>query len=140
MKKVTDRKLVEIGKKRVPLRKLIHNKEIREAAQALEDFRLNFNEQEILLGAKLIVKYEAGGDAMLYALRPETDNEYSKRLEAYRIAEEQKAERAQKRKLQEAERQRKLESERKNDALASIERLIKSNGLTPKDLAKMGII
>lgn len=140
MKKALERKMVEIGKKRVPLRKLIHGKEIREASKAIEDFRLNFNEEEFMLGAKLVLKWETGGDAYLYALRLETDNEYSKRLEAHRIAEEQKAERARKRKLAEAERLKRLERDRKNNAVSTIENLIKANGLTPEDLAKLGIV
>lgn len=137
MKKVTDRKLVEIGKKRVPLRKLIHGKEIREAARALEDFRLNFNEEEILLGAKLILKYEPGGDAMLYAMRPETDKEYNDRLEKARKALEAKKERERIRKLQAEERARKAEENRKVNAAKTIKELIESNGLSSRDLEKI---
>lgn len=137
MKKVTDRKLVEIGKKRVPLRKLIHGKEIRDAAKALEDFRLNFNEQEILLGAKLILKYEPGGDAILYALRPETDKEYNDRLEKARKALEAKMERERIRKLQAEERARKAEENRKANVSKTIKDLIQSNGLDASDLVKI---
>ena len=49
-KTTLQRQSVELGKKRVPLKKLLHGKEIRAAAKALEDFRLIFNEQEILCG------------------------------------------------------------------------------------------
>lgn len=139
-KKTLQRKQVEIGKKRIPLRKLLHGKEIRAGAKALEDFRLQLNEQEMLFGAKLTIKMEPYGEAVLIASRLETDNEYEKRLEAHRIAEEQKAERARKRKLVEAERQKRLEQERKGSAVESIRRMIIANGLTPEDLAKMGIV
>lgn len=139
-KKTLQRKQVEIGKKRIPLRKLLHGKEIRTAAKALEDFRIQLNEQEMLFGAKLTIKWENYGECHLIATRPETDNEYNKRLEAHRIAEEQKAERARKRKLVEAERQKRLEQERKGSAVESIKRMIIANGLTPEDLAKMGIV
>jgi RPA family protein len=137
MKNKLDRKMVEIGKKRIPLRSLIHNKPIREAAKALEDARLHFNEQEIMLGAKLIVKWETGGDAYLYALRLETDNEYNRRLEEARKAEEAKAERARIRKLQEAERAKKAQIMRKQNAFETIIRTAQENGLSAKELAEL---
>jgi hypothetical protein len=53
-KKTDQRKTIQVGSKRIPLNKLLHGKEIREAAKALEDFRLKLNEEEFLYGAKLI--------------------------------------------------------------------------------------
>ncbi len=134
MTKKFERKTVEIGTKRIPLRKLIHGKEIREAAKALEDFRLVFNEQELLYGAKLTVKMDTYGEAVLVAKRFETDNEMNKRLEAARIAAEQKAERDRKRKIMEAERAKKREAERKQNVVTHIKEMAKSNNLTIDEL------
>ena len=129
-----DRKLVEIGSKRIPLRKLLDGKEIRAAAKALEDFRLTFNEEEILYGAKLTVKVATYGEATLYAHRPETDKEYADRLERLRIAAEKKKEAEKKRKEQEALRAAKLESEKKQKALESIIQIAKVNGLNESEV------
>lgn len=100
--KIRNRKTVELGRKRIPFNKLFDGKEIREAAKALEDFRLHFNEQEILYGAKLTIHmgtyYE--NTASLVAARPETDKEYEERLIEAERAEELRVNRvAEKRKL-----------------------------------------
>lgn len=137
MTKKIDRKQVEIAKKRIPLRKLLHGKEIREAAKALEDFRLNFNEQEIMLGAKLTIKMDSHGEAVLYAHRPETDNEYLARLEKARIAAEQKAEREHKRKLAEAERAKRVEADRKKNVAKSIKEMVKANNISVDELEEL---
>ena len=136
-KKTISRKLVEIGKKRIPLRKLLHGKEIREAAKALEDFRLVLNEQELLFGAKLTVKMDSYGEAVLYAHRLETDKEYNDRLEKARIAAEEKAEREKKRKLQEAERAKKLAAERKQNVAQRIKEMALSNGFSIEEITEM---
>lgn len=129
-----NRKLVELGSKRIPMRKLLHGKEIREAAKALEDFRLTFNEEEILYGAKLTIKVDTYGETTLYAHRPETDKEYADRLEKQRIAAEKKREAEKKRKELEAVRAAKLEAEKKKKALDSIAQLAKSSGLSGDEL------
>lgn len=125
------RKEIQLGKKRIPMKKLLHGKEIREAAKALEDFRLEFNEQEILYGAKLTVWIEPyNGDAYLMAKRPESDNEYKNRLEKARLAAELKQENARKRK--EALRLKAIEEEanKQQKALETIRSMAKANGLT----------
>jgi len=137
MTKKLDRKTVEIGKKRIPLRKLLHGKEIREAAKALEDFRLGLNEQELLYGAKLTVKMDSYGEAVLYAHRLETDKEYADRIEKARIAAEQKAERERKRKLMEVERAERAKEIQKQKALESILSIAKANGLGNEELEKL---
>jgi hypothetical protein len=53
------RKMVEVDRKRVPLRKLFHGKEIRDAAAALEDYRLKLNEAEFLYGAKITLTMDS---------------------------------------------------------------------------------
>jgi hypothetical protein len=133
-KQTNTRQLVELDKKRIPLRKLLNGKEIREAAKALEDFRLIFNEQEILYGAKLYVKMDTYGEALLIARRLETDKEYNDRLERARIAAEKKRELEQKRKEAEAERILRAESEKKQKALDSIAHIAKTTGLSGAEL------
>ena len=94
MSKVNQRKTVEVGSKRIPFRQLVHGKEIREAAKAIEDFRMKLNEAEFLYGAKIYIKWDSYGEAYAVARRPETDKEFADRLEKARIAAEAKAERA----------------------------------------------
>ena len=137
MTKKNDHKKVELARKRIPLRKLLNGKEIREAAKALEDFRLCFNEQEILFGATLTIKMDTYGEAVLYAHRPETDKEYQDRLEKARIAAEAKAERERKRKLAAAERAKQAEANRKVNVAKSIKEMVKANNLTVDELAEL---
>ena len=137
MTKKLTRKSVELAKKRIPLRKLLHGKDIRSAAKALEDFRLVFNEQEMLFGATLTVKMDAYGEAVLYAHRPETDNEYEKRLEAARIAAEQKAERERKRKLMAEEKAKRDNEMRKVRTAEHIKEMAKANGLSVNELVDL---
>jgi len=137
MAKANERKTVEIGKKRIPLRKLIHGKEIREAAKALEDFRLHLNEQELLYGAKIIVRMDTYGEAVMVARRLETDNEYFARLEKARIAAEEKAERDRKRKLMEAEKAKRQAAERKQNVAQRVKEMALSNGVSVEELTEM---
>lgn len=137
MTKTPERKRVEIGSKRIPLKKLLNGKEIRDAAKALEDFRLHFNEHEILYGAKLTIKMDTYGEAVLYAHRPESDNEMAKRIETARILAEEKAERARKRKLMEAEREKKRQAERKENIAQRVKEMALSNGVTIEELTAM---
>lgn len=129
MTKKMERKTVEIDRKRVPLRSLLHGKEIREAARALEDFRMKLNEKEFLYGAKLYVDWRDYGSVDIVARRLETDQEYSDRLERARIAAEQKAERERRRKEQEAVRAAQREARKKADAAAQIRQLAKEAGI-----------
>lgn len=128
------RKDIDLGKKRIPLKKLFHGKEIRVAAKALEDFRLHFNEQEILYGAKLTVCVDPYGEVYLTAKRPESDNEYKDRLEKARAAKELSEERARKRK--EAAHKKAIEdaANKQINALETIRSLAKVNGLTSEQL------
>ena len=88
MKKSSERKLVELGRKRIPLRKLIHSKEIRDAAKALEDCRLLFKEEEFFQRARLTLRWEPGGGCYLLAHREETDKDRkSTRLNSSHMSE-----------------------------------------------------
>ena len=129
MSKKIERKTVEIDRKRIPLRQLLHGKEIREAARALEDFRMKLNEQEFLYGAKLYVDWKDYGSVDIVARRPETDQEYADRLERQRLLEEQKRERERKRKEQEEFRARQREIKRKAQAAELIKKLAEENGI-----------
>jgi hypothetical protein len=137
MTKKNEKKTVEVGRKRVPLRKILHNKEIRVAAKALEDFRLTLIEQEFLLGAKIILQINEYGECIAVAKRPETDNEYAKRLEKARLAEEAKKERERKRKIAEAEKAKLIEVSRKRNAINTVENWIRNHDLTIDDLASV---
>lgn len=129
-----ERKMVEIDRKRIPLKKLLHGKEVRDAAKAIEEYRLHLNEKEFLYGATLKIIMNDYSEAYMVATRLETDAEYNDRLERARIAAEQKAERERKRILAaEAKAQRELET-RKQRALDTMKALAQTNGLTAEDL------
>lgn len=100
----TDRLLVEIGKKRMPLKTLIHGKEIREAMAGLEKFRQQFNEQEFLLGAKVYISYNEL-ECWAVIKRPETDREYVARQSYLQEQQRLKTERARQKQLREYERE-----------------------------------
>ena len=134
-KKTYERKTVELGRKRIPFKKLFNGKEIREAAKNLEDFRLHFNEQEILYGAKLTIQMSSYYDeAVLVAARPETDKEYEERVAKTERAAELKAKREADRK--EAARLKALEDEanKQQKVLDTIRTMAKANGLTAQQL------
>ena len=137
MNKTNQRKTVEVGRKRIPLKKLLHGKEIRVAAKALEDFRLKLIEQEFLLGAKIFVQMDNYGEAVAVAKRPETDNEYSKRMEKARLASEAKKERERKRKIAEVKAEQQRQETRKLNAINNIENLIINNNLSAEELLDM---
>ncbi len=124
-----ERKLVEIDRKRIPLRSLLHGKEIRDAAKALESFRMKLNEKEFLYGAKLYVDWHDYGTADIVARRMETDQEYADRLERIRIAAEQKVERERRQKLQAEFRARQAEIKKRAQAAETIRRIAQEAGL-----------
>ncbi len=124
-----ERKLVEIDRKRIPLRSLLHGKEIRDAAKALESFRMKLNEKEFLYGAKLFVDWHDYNTADIVARRLETDQEYADRLERIRIAAEQKAEREKRQKEQAEQRARMAEIKKRAQAAETIRRIAQEAGL-----------
>ena len=129
MAKIQERKTIEIDRKRIPLRQLLNGKEIREAARALEDFRMKLNEQEFLYGAKIIIKWEDYSDVYAVARRPETDKEYADRLEKARIAAEVKAERARIKAKREEQRKIEEEANKKARVAEYIQKLAKEAGI-----------
>jgi hypothetical protein len=134
-KKTTDRKTLQIKKLRIPLRKLLDGKEIREAAKNLEDFRLKMNELEILQGAKLTVKYDNWDSTFdLVATRPETDAEMNDRLEKARLAAEAKQRREAEKKAAEAKREADRVIAEQRKAFDMISELARKHGIHPRDL------
>jgi hypothetical protein len=134
-KKTTDRKTLQIKKLRIPLRKLLDGKEIREAAKNLEDFRLKMNELEILQGAKLTVKYDNWDSTFdLVATRPETDDEMNDRLEKARLAAEAKQRREAEKKAAEAKREADRVIAEQRKAFDMISELARKHGIHPRDL------
>ena len=128
------RKTIEVGRKRIPLKKLLHGKEIRSAAKALEDFRLNLNEAEFMYGAKITVQMDSYGECTAVAKRPETDSEFANRLEKARLAAEAKKEREVKRKIAVAEQAKRDEETRKIRTIEHLKSMAKANGISIKDL------
>jgi transposase len=130
----TARKTVEIGSKRIPMKKLLNGKEIREAAKALEDFRLHFTEHEILHGGRIMLKVGEYGEVTAVVKRLETDNEYNDRLEKARLAAEAKIERERKAALAKAEKERIAEENKRARTLEYIKKLAEEQGINLKEI------
>lgn len=130
MTKLNQRKTIEVGSKRIPLRQLLNGKEIREAAKALEDFRMKLNEEEFLYGAKISIKWENYDSVYAVARRPETDKEFANRLEKQRLAAEAKAERARIKAIRDEERRRQEAATRKARVAEHIKNLAKEAGIS----------
>jgi hypothetical protein len=119
------------------LRKLLDGIEIRDAAENLKNFRLKLLEEELMQGAKLTIKMEAGYEAHLIAKRLETDKEFEDRLERVRLAEEAKKEREAKRKLMAAEKAKREAEFRKLNIALRAKEMAMSNGMTIEELTEM---
>ena len=132
--KTQQRKTIEIDRKKIPLRSLMHGKEIRDAAAAVEQFRMKLNEQEFLYGAKITIDWEDYGTVYAVARRLETDKEYADRLERLRIAEELKKEREHRRKLMAEQKARESEIRKRAQAAEYIRKLAAENGLSRNEL------
>lgn len=129
MSKNQVRKTIEIDRKRIPMRQLLNGKEIREAAKALENFRMKLNEQEFLYGAKITVKWENYGEAYAVARRLETDKEFEDRLEKQRLAAEAKKERERQRAIKAAKLKEQEELNKKARVAEYIQKLAQEAGL-----------
>jgi hypothetical protein len=132
-----DRKTVEIDRKRIPLRSLIHGKEIRDAAKSLEEFRMKLNEKEFLYGAKLYIDWKDYSTVDIVARRLETDKEYEDRLEKARIAAEQKALRDRKRAAEAVKRAELEQFRQRAAAVENLRKTAKQLGLSGKDLVDL---
>lgn len=123
------RKTVEVGSKRIPLRTLLNGKEIRDAAAALEGFRMNLNEEEFLYGAKITIKWDSYDSVYAVARRLETDKEFADRLEKQRLAEEAKVERARIKAAKDEQRLREEEATKKARTAEYIKKLAAEAGI-----------
>lgn len=132
--KATQRKTIELARKKIPLRSLMHGKEIRDAASAVEQFRIKLNEQEFLYGAKITIDWADYSTVYAVARRPETDKEYADRLERLRVAEEQKKERELKRKAEAEKRKAEEEIRKRERAAEYIRKLANENGIGHNEL------
>lgn len=142
---VTDRKLVEIKRKRLPLKKLLHGHEIREAMAQMEQFRRQFNEEEFFYGGQLYLEVVDYDRIDAVCKRLETDKEYNERMEAIRAREQLKFEREQKRLEREEQRRLRKEAEAKAAAetqrlndLEALKAMARKLGLSAKELAELG--
>jgi hypothetical protein len=134
MTKTTQRKTVEVARKRVPLKKLLHGKEIRAAAKALEDFRMNLNEAEFLYGAKIHITMDSYGECTAVAKRLETDKEFADRMEKARLAAEAKKAREAKRKAENEKLAIEAAFRRRAQAAEYIRNVAKEHGITSDEL------
>jgi hypothetical protein len=134
MTKTTQRKTIEVARRRVPLKKLLHGKEIREAAKALEDFRMNLNEAEFLYGAKITLMMDSYGELQAVARRLETDKEFADRMEKARLAAEAKKAREAKRRAEEEKRAIEAAFRRRAQAAEYIRNVAKEHGITSDEL------
>lgn len=137
MSKKTERKTVEIDRRRIPLRSLLHGKEIRDAAKALENFRMKMNEKEFLYGAKLHVDWKNYDECYIVARRLETDQEYTDRLERARIAEELKTRRERERAAAAERKAQESAFKKRAAAVEQIRSMAKELGLSADELSKL---
>jgi hypothetical protein len=138
---MSERKLVDIAKKRIPMKKMLHGKEIREGMAELEKFRQQYNEQEFFYGAKVYLHMDNYGDTYAIVRRPETDKEYNERIaEANRLMEIKMA-RQEAARIRKEEKERKAEAkarkeaeQRRLDEIEAVKLAARKLGLTAKDL------
>ncbi len=136
-----NRKEVEMARKRVPLTKIFNGNDFASALDELKKFRQQFGEHEILYRAKVYFTFSYG-EAMAIVRRPETDAEYSARLEEERKVEEEKAERKRIKELKAKERAervlaeeaKKAEKQRLHD-IEAVKVLARKLGMTAEDFS-----
>lgn len=137
-KSPTDRRVVEMCRKRIPLKKLLNGKELRDGIADMEKFRQSFNEYEFLYGAKIMVQCSPyDGEVNVIVRRPETDKELATRLEKAREAAEAKKAREEKKKLQDRIRKEEALKAEREGALATIRRIAQQQKLSEDDLVDL---
>jgi len=94
-KPATERKIIKVREVRVPWKKLFDGKPIREGMSALDEWRRQFNEDEILYKRTVKIKWNSWGEIYAVVERAETDAEYKKRRDAAEAAKLKRAEAAQ---------------------------------------------
>lgn len=143
MKYNNERQEIEVARKRIPMKKLLHGREIRDGMAELEKFRQQFNEQEFFYKAKVYLQmYD--GETYAVVKRPETDKEYDKRIAKQNADELARLERQrikeEKARIAEIKRQERLaqqaEEKRKAD-IAYVKKMARELGLSAKELADL---
>lgn len=137
------RQEVEIARKRVPMKRLIHGKEMREAMAELEKFRQQFNEQEFFYKAQVYLTMN-NGEVMAVVKRMETDKEYQKRLAKQHAEELAKAERQrikeERARIAEAKRQERMARQAEEKRLADIayvKKMARDLGISANELTDL---
>ena len=123
------------------MKKIFHNKEIRDGMADLEKFRQQFNEQEFFYGAKVYLEVGNYGETTAVVKRFETDKEYNARLDEERKKAEEKLARAAARKAREEaklkkekeEAIRKAEEQRQRE-VEYVKTMARKLGITAKEL------
>ena len=141
MKYNNERQEIEVARKRIPMKKLLHGREIRDGMAELEKFRQQFNEQEFFYKAKVYL-HMYNGEFMAVVKRPETDKEYKTRLAKQDAAEAARLERLrikeEKAQIAELKRQERLarqaEEERKAN-IAYVKKMARELGLSAEDFS-----
>ncbi len=138
---MSERKLIEVAKKRVPMKKIFHNKEIRDGMAELEKFRQQFNEQEFFYGAKVYLEVGNYGETTAVVKRLETDKEYNARLDEERKKAEEKLARAEARRVREEHKRKKAEEaearrieEQRLKEVEYVKTMARKLGITAKEL------
>ena len=104
-------RMKKVAEKVLPIRSLIENKDVSEAAQALADFRLHFVEEQFFQQATVTIKYRDSsnwrtpGRYYAVATRLETPKEVQERLERAAVRKAREAKRKAKIEQEEAERE-----------------------------------
>lgn len=144
MSKKYERIEVEMARRRVPLTKILHGREFSDVLAEMKKFRAQFAEQEILYKAKVYISFSYG-EAMAFVRRPETDNEYAKRIELLKQEERAKLERKrlreEKARVREERKRAEMEAQAEEQRLRDIETVklaARKLGLTAKDLMDLG--
>ena len=140
MTKKYERIEIEMARKRVPLTKILGGREFSDVLAEMKKFRAQFAEQEILYKAKVYITF-SHGEAMAFVRRPETDNEYAKRIELLKQEERAKLERKRIREekariraeMKQAEAEAEAEAQRQRD-IETVKLAAKRLRLTAKDL------
>ncbi len=123
-------KRVKIKEVRIPMQKLLKDKDLRTAAKNLEDFRLKFKEEEILYGAALTIKYDTWDrEFKLLVDRLETAEETAERVEKERLAAEEKRRREAERKAREEKAKAEREQKRIAEALEDLRKHAMIHGI-----------
>lgn len=138
--KKKERLVVELAKERVPLRQVMHNKNLNDAAQSLKDIRAKWPklaELEFIHKATLRIKWIDYDTVYLIAERLETDNEYAKRMDELRRLEQQAKERAKRKAEQEAFRAAARKQAQMTNAVKTIADIASANGISREDLDRL---